>query len=125
MAPERLETSVYGFPSDIWSLGLMLVALAQGRSNPWASDERGEITVFQLVNRMRNGDVPTVPHGFSHSDRSRSAACCSVSFRPGRFSTGTGRASINACRRALSFSTSSGLSIALGSGCLTVRSRIG
>lgn len=66
MAPERLDTSIYSFPSDIWSFGLMLVALAQGQSNPWITEGGGDVSVFQLINRINSGDVPCLPHGFSH-----------------------------------------------------------
>lgn len=59
MAPERLDESPrYDARSDIWSLGVTLVACAVAR-NPWAPPE--EMKLFQLISRMAAGTVPELP----------------------------------------------------------------
>jgi serine/threonine protein kinase len=70
MAPERLDAGAYGYGSDIWSVGLTLVACATGK-NPWPTD----LTVFALVMKMRSGQVPTFPTKFSPESQDFLAKC--------------------------------------------------
>ena len=55
MAPERLnECGTYGFPSDVWSLGLIVLEGLLGRfPYPRASNH------FDLINSVVNGPPPT------------------------------------------------------------------
>ena len=55
MAPERLsESGVYGYPSDVWSLGLITLEGLVGRY-PYARSSNH----FDLVNSVVNGPPPT------------------------------------------------------------------
>lgn len=58
MAPERLELGMYGFSSDVWSLGLTMIGSVTGK-NPWAPPE--EMNLYQLLGRMAEGSTPTLP----------------------------------------------------------------
>ena len=61
MAPERLdEGSNYSFSSDVWSLGLTFIASVTG-GNPWGGPRDEQMNLFQLLQRMSGGQVPTLP----------------------------------------------------------------
>ena len=62
MAPERLEQGEYTFSSDVWSLGLTLVAAATGR-NPWAPPE--DLNLFQLLKKISGDEIPQLPSTFT------------------------------------------------------------
>lgn len=69
MAPERLEqTANYSFSSDVWSLGLAVVACALGTENPWAITS-SDMTVFELLGHIAGGDVPVLPDKYSPAAR--------------------------------------------------------
>eukprot|EP00796_Vickermania_ingenoplastis_P002311 gene2311-1448_t len=58
MAPERLEQGAYGFSSDVWSLGLTMIAAVTGK-NPWAPPD--DISLFELLGKISGGTIPTLP----------------------------------------------------------------
>ena len=62
MAPERLEQGDYTYSSDVWSLGLTIIAAATGR-NPWAPPD--ELNLFQLLKKISGDDIPTLPASFT------------------------------------------------------------
>jgi serine/threonine protein kinase len=71
MAPERLEAGEYTVVSDVWSLGLTLIACATGKQ-PWVDDDEtapeGEVNqaiMFKMLQRMHSGAVPKFPETFS------------------------------------------------------------
>ncbi|CCW67294.1 unnamed protein product [Phytomonas sp. Hart1] len=65
MAPERLEQGAHGFSSDIWSLGLTMVATITGK-NPWAPPEK--MNLFELLKKISGDSVPTLPQKPVYSD---------------------------------------------------------
>ncbi|KAG5473607.1 hypothetical protein LSCM4_03677 [Leishmania orientalis] len=65
MAPERLEQGMYGFSSDVWSLGLTMIGAVTGK-NPWAPPE--EMNLYQLLGKMANGSTPSLPMSSAFSD---------------------------------------------------------
>lgn len=62
MAPERLEQGDYGFSSDVWSLGLTIIAAVTGK-NPWAPPE--EMNLFELLGKISGGTIPSLPDTYS------------------------------------------------------------
>lgn len=68
MAPERLEQGDYGFSSDVWSLGLTMVATVTGK-NPWAPPE--EMNLFELLKKIAGDTTPTLPDKPIYSDEAR------------------------------------------------------
>lgn len=68
MAPERLIQSEYSFSSDVWSLGLTMIATVTGK-NPWAPD--GEMNLFQLLNKFSGDTTPTLPDKPAYSAEAR------------------------------------------------------
>ncbi|KAL7695158.1 mitogen-activated protein kinase kinase [Lotmaria passim] len=68
MAPERLEQGMYGFSSDVWSLGLTMIGAVTGK-NPWAPPE--EMNLFQLLAKMKQGSTPTLPETGKFSDSAK------------------------------------------------------
>ncbi|ORC93457.1 protein kinase [Trypanosoma theileri] len=68
MAPERLEQGAYSFSSDVWSLGLTMIATVTGK-NPWAPPE--EMNLFQLLGRISGDTTPTLPEKPAYSDEAR------------------------------------------------------
>lgn len=78
MAPERLRNLPHDYPSDIYSLGIVLYELATGCS-PFADLGDRQIDVLQIV---VSEDIPTLPEGnFSPQFRDFVGRC--VSKRPG------------------------------------------
>lgn len=66
MSPERIQGLNYGVKSDIWSIGLMLIELASGKSI-WADDENndddlpsGPEGILDLLQRIVNETPPTL-----------------------------------------------------------------
>jgi len=70
MSPERLENQSYGYPSDIWSFGLMLHALATGEI---AYKEREYLALLQLVTKE---ETPKLPLSKFSSDFVSFLECC-------------------------------------------------
>ncbi|EPY42016.1 protein kinase [Angomonas deanei] len=68
MAPERLEQGAYSFSSDVWSLGLTMVATVTGR-NPWAPPE--EMNLFQLLGKISGDTTPSLPATGNYSAEAR------------------------------------------------------
>jgi serine/threonine protein kinase len=61
MSPERISGKEYGYPSDIWSVGLVVYELANGK-NPY---EKGNDILMQIVNIV-DGEEPSMnPSNFS------------------------------------------------------------
>ncbi|CAM9164125.1 unnamed protein product, partial [Sphacelaria rigidula] len=56
MSPERITHKDYSYPSDIWSLGLVIVALALGK---FPLPTHGG--VFEMMQAIANDPVPTLP----------------------------------------------------------------
>ena len=63
MSPERLSGSEYSYPSDIWSLGLIMLELIMGEY-PYPNSTN----YFQLLHTITDGDVPKVPEDAGLSD---------------------------------------------------------
>lgn len=73
MAPERLSGAAYSYPSDIWSLGVILVECALG---VYPYNSRSQNNYFVLLNQILNDPVPTIPEsGFSAEFRDFCAQC--------------------------------------------------
>eukprot|EP00758_Cryptobia_borreli_P005226 Tbor_TRINITY_DN4787_c0_g1::TRINITY_DN4787_c0_g1_i1::g.17112::m.17112 len=73
MAPERLEQGDYGFSSDVWSLGLTMMAAATSK-NPWAPPV--DMNLFQLLKKMSSDEIPSLPNkGFSSEAQDFLAVC--------------------------------------------------
>lgn len=72
MAPERLEQGDYGFSSDVWSLGLTIIAAVKGK-NPWAPPE--EMNLFELLGKISGGTIPTLPPSYSPEAQDFVAQC--------------------------------------------------
>lgn len=68
MAPERLEQGAYGFGSDVWSLGLTMVATVTGK-NPWGPPD--DMNLFQLLGKIAGNTTPTLPDKPTYSDEAR------------------------------------------------------
>ncbi|AAZ10519.1 mitogen-activated protein kinase kinase, putative [Trypanosoma equiperdum] len=68
MAPERLEQTVYSFSSDIWSLGLTVIATVTGK-NPWAPPD--EMNLFQLLGKIAGETTPSLPEKPVYSEEAR------------------------------------------------------
>lgn len=60
MAPERIDGRNYSYPSDIWSFGLSLLTIAQGRL---PIDTEGGY--WSILHSIRDAEPPKVPEGFS------------------------------------------------------------
>lgn len=66
MSPERIQGLNYGVKSDIWSIGLMLIELASGKSI-WTDDDNnnddlpsGPEGILDLLQRIVNETPPTL-----------------------------------------------------------------
>nr|CCD13511.1 unnamed protein product [Trypanosoma congolense IL3000] len=68
MAPERLEQTSYSFSSDIWSLGLTVIATVTGK-NPWAPPD--EMNLFQLLGKIAGDTIPSLPERPAYSENAR------------------------------------------------------
>ncbi|KAG8341853.1 Protein tyrosine kinase Protein kinase domain [Trypanosoma vivax] len=68
MAPERLEQTAYSFSSDIWSLGLTMIATVTGK-NPWSPPD--EMTLFQLLGKIAGETTPSLPDKPAYSAEAR------------------------------------------------------
>jgi len=55
MSPERLEGEEYSFPSDIWSIGMILYEMVQG-SSPFPITDKPIL----LCEFMRNHEAPNL-----------------------------------------------------------------
>ncbi|CAO3683674.1 unnamed protein product [Umbelopsis vinacea] len=66
MSPERILGSPYSVKSDVWSFGMTLLELAIGRF-PLVSEDGRSLAVFELLQRIVNEPVPTLPSGKSYS----------------------------------------------------------
>ena len=66
MAPERIDGRDYGFPSDIWSLGLALLTLALGRL---PLDTKGGF--WSILHCVRDLAPPALPDGEKWSNEFR------------------------------------------------------
>jgi serine/threonine protein kinase len=64
--PERILGSPYSVKSDVWSFGMTLLELAIGRF-PLVSEDGRSLAVFELLQRIVNEPVPTLPSGNSYS----------------------------------------------------------
>lgn len=74
MAPERIQSQPYSYPSDIWSLGLVLVECATGEY-PFP-EARTHIDMVQTVLDVVEEDiVPSPDAGFSEEFRELVASC--------------------------------------------------
>ena len=72
MSPERIRGDKYGYSSDIWSLGLVLLECAIGEF-PYPMTD----VVLELMQSVVGGDAPRVPvdGGFTPEFASFIAAC--------------------------------------------------
>ncbi|GEQ66952.1 hypothetical protein JCM33374_g615 [Metschnikowia sp. JCM 33374] len=83
MAPERIQGLTYGVKSDIWSMGLMLVELASGKS-AWSEAEdddtengesgcksAGPEGILDLLQRIVNEDSPTLTNKVDSSQNQK------------------------------------------------------
>lgn len=76
MAPERLEQGAYSFNSDVWSLGLTMIAIVTGK-NPWSPPE--QMNLFQLLGKISGDSTPGLPDDLAYSESARDfVRCCLV-----------------------------------------------
>lgn len=68
MAPERLEQTAYSFTSDVWSLGLTMIATVTGK-NPWAPPD--EMNLFELLAKIAGDTTPALPEKPAYSAHAR------------------------------------------------------
>ncbi|KAH8556489.1 kinase-like domain-containing protein [Umbelopsis sp. PMI_123] len=66
MSPERILGSPYSVKSDVWSFGMTLLELAIGRF-PLVSEDGTSPAVFELLQRIVNEPVPTLPSNMGYS----------------------------------------------------------
>ncbi|EEF48047.1 mitogen activated protein kinase kinase, mapkk2, putative [Ricinus communis] len=62
MSPERISGAKYGYKSDIWSLGLVLLECATGKF-PYSPPEQGEdwVNVYELMEAVVEQPQPSAP----------------------------------------------------------------
>jgi len=60
MSPERIQSSPYSYPSDVWSVGLVLLECATGEY-PYPEDK----TCIEMVQTVLESPIPTLPRGNS------------------------------------------------------------
>jgi len=70
MSPERIKGESYGFPSDIWSLGMSLITCALGKF-PFDTDKG----YFHLMSQINQEKPPQLGTEFSSYCRSFVASC--------------------------------------------------
>ena len=62
MSPERMEGEKYGYPGDIWSLGIMLVELITGKF-PFKETR----DFLEMLQQISEWDSPNVPNNGNYS----------------------------------------------------------
>ncbi|KAL2251072.1 UNVERIFIED_CONTAM: Mitogen-activated protein kinase kinase 2 [Sesamum indicum] len=61
MAPERISADRYGYRSDIWSLGIVLLECATGEFPYLSPQPEGWINVYELMETIVNEPAPRAP----------------------------------------------------------------
>lgn len=74
LAPERITSTVYDVRADIWSLGVMIVELAEGAC-PYIRMLGKLANTFTTVQQIVEGPVPTAPAEYSGELRDFAAQC--------------------------------------------------
>eukprot|EP00750_Incisomonas_marina_P023398 INCI5032.9.p1 GENE.INCI5032.9~~INCI5032.9.p1 ORF type:complete len:508 (-),score=91.53 INCI5032.9:39-1562(-) len=69
MSPERVEGESYSYPSDIWSVGLLIYTLAEAKF-PFIND-----SFWSLRSRFKANDIPKLPER-GPGTKGYSAECC-------------------------------------------------
>ncbi|CAM9159342.1 unnamed protein product, partial [Laminaria digitata] len=65
MSPERIKDSDHSYPSDVWSLGMVIAALALGRF-PLSTNSTSTDHMFDLIQAITEDPVPALsPQSFS------------------------------------------------------------
>lgn len=68
--PERISNAKYGYKSDIWSLGLVILECAIGRFPYVPSEEEGWSNIYELLETIVNQPPPSATDEFSPEFRS-------------------------------------------------------
>ena len=71
MSPERIRNEPYSFPSDVWSLGLVLVECATG-AYPYS----GSDTYVEIMQTVLESDEPRLPEGQFSPELNQFVAQC-------------------------------------------------
>lgn len=66
MSPERLDGGEYSFPSDIWSVGMILFEMATG-SHPYPLNYK----FLEMRELITSSDPPQLPADGNYSDEFR------------------------------------------------------
>ncbi|XP_020097071.1 mitogen-activated protein kinase kinase 1-like isoform X1 [Ananas comosus] len=75
MSPERISNAKYGYKSDIWSLGLVILECAIGRFPYVPSEEEGWSNIYELLETIVNQPPPSATDEFSPEFRSFISSC--------------------------------------------------
>lgn len=59
MSPERLEGSMYSFPSDIWGLGIIIFEMVTGQ-NPYPPTDK-PIILNELMRNQESPNLDNIP----------------------------------------------------------------
>ncbi|KAI8994759.1 kinase-like domain-containing protein [Pilobolus umbonatus] len=74
MSPERIKGENYSVRSDIWSLGLTIIEVAQNKP-ALPPPGQGDLSIFELLKYILNEPIPTVGNDRSDHCRSFIADC--------------------------------------------------